>query len=546
MFRGTPVWLSLALIVVGLASTSGDSAPMTYHWEGGMSRYRSQNVIICADGQAICTRELRTDDLETAEIALSPQEIAYYRDLFEHVVALDRATIETFATDVGVTTWSLTTDSETRELTYVFTRDPWARAAERAIHRLVSRAFLLSDARVGSYSPAVYYDLVRDAALTDPEAMREHLRANLTAKVMVQRTPGSQWQTAASVLKQLAYCEPPEMWAGDIMLAYQHANRDLRFALLRAIAEQPFDVGESVLRRDFLVPVMIEGLQWLIDTSTLQRPSPEATLAAALTRALGKTRDRRAVDVLSSDKLWSANEFSSLFSDHALCRMGMPGIMALIEKASSPQYSVSSVARRALRVAAQVYAAHDPAGRRDRKPSPAKVDELRRFLVDRGLGPEGIDAFDIPDPASAAFHLIYPGWSYLPTGDFGGPALEGWGEYEPYKRGPQRCRLDFDGNDLEDIALLVRRDDSIRLVVLLQMPDDQWEARALAEFPTERATQEGYRGLVASIAPIPPTDAIVTAGESRERVLNSPTPGIELRWGEERDVTLFYWADKTS
>ncbi len=542
MFRDTLAWLFLALILLAVApASSADNATMIYHWgEGGLSRYRSITVIIQADGRTNCMRD--SYGIETAEIVLSPQEIAYYKYLFDHVVALDRTAIEVPALDTGITTWCVTNEDETRKLTYIFTQDPWASAAERAIYRLTSRTFLLSGTGLPA-SDAAYPDLFRDAALTAPETMRDRLRAELKKRVLLQGTPGGQWQNAAGILKQLAYYEPPEMWAGEVMLTYEQANRELRFALLRAIAEHNFDIGEERPRSYLLVPVMIEGLQWLLDISDLPTGGPEWVLSISLIHALGSQRDSRAIEVLSSDKLWEERVSNPLPETAAqmLCQIGLPGVLALEKKIRSDDPFDREVAARELRRAAPIYGLSWIPETPHRRPSPAHIDEVRKYLFTRGLAPEGIDAFDIPEAAAAAFHHSFPDWSYIPTGEFGGPALEGWNDYEIQLRGPQRCWLDFDCNDLEDIALLVRKGDTMMLIVLLQKPDNQWQAHPLIEFPAERASQEGYLGLVASIAPVPPTEVFAAGAGASELVLESPAPGLELRWGAERGRTVFFW-----
>jgi hypothetical protein len=290
-----------------------------------------------------------------------------------------------------------------------------------------------------------------------------------------------------------------------------------------------------------LVPLMIEGLTEMLDDSALPDGGNVWHAALNLINALARLRDARAVEVLSSDTVWRMTERPNLASwaASALCATGMPGIRALIERADSPDMVARRIALRALGTAAQRYVY---LWWRD-APSPAQVDRVRQFLVERGLGPEGIDAFDIADAAANALHQSYPGWRYIMSSEFSAPALHGLHEWDsdPRKRGPQRCRLDYDGNSLEDTALLIRKDDEFKLVVLLQTSEDRWKTEELTSFPLEAARDRSHRGLVVFIAPAPPQTLILPGSPSGGNSITLDTPGIALHRVGEPATTVFYW-----
>jgi hypothetical protein len=560
-------------ISAGIAGADGNWTA-TYHRQYALSVYRSATVEIGLDGHTRCTRGIRANESETAEIDLSSQEVVYYRHLFDHVVALDRAGIELTAVDAGVTTWRVTSDSETRELTYICTENPWALAAERAIQRLVSRAFFLCGSDVAVYPPGTPSDdLLRDAALIAPEALRGRFRAELAAKVMARRSPGRH-RTAAGILKRLAYCEPPEMWVGDVMLAYEQAGPDLRMALLMAIAEFPFDVGEDTPRGYLLTPLMIQGLEWVLTSAPgeMKGNSTRWRVACELIGALGKYRDARAIPVLTSPTLWTIGDSTHALrpsAARALCRMGMPGVILLVGKTSFDPLCMRDGACRELRRAVATYGSRDHVEPRSRVPDPGKVEHLRRFLVERGIGLEGMDAFSVPAGAAKALHASFPGWEYVPTSEFDVTTLEGWGKYDFAHSGPQRCRLDFDGNGVEDdeewckdIALIVRKDDRLKVIVLLQHPAEasnategscssslpwdtaQWTTCELTEFAVDRVRRElwpGHVPLIVSIAPVSAAQMVAVNASSSRPVIPSKGDGIELR--EETGRTVFYWSE---
>jgi len=528
------------------ASADQPSFTMYYHWEDGLSAYRSVTVEIASHGRASCEVDYLTRQ-SRSELKLTPQEVAYFEARFRRVVVLNRAAVEVMAVDTGFTTWRTIEDGQTTELSYVHTDNPWAMDLRQTMWRFAAREIALL--ALSRDDPKARYNAAHDV-LSDLKQGRilrpEDLRAPLLEAAREWPTPGLSFDhsrdTIANLIHALAYCESPEQWVGDVTGLYARQPHESRAIMLRAIAESNLLSELEGDRGRMLVPLMIEGLAAMLDDPALPEGGNVWHAALNLTDALGSLRDPRAVEVLTSDMVWrmTGRPDAASWAASALCETGMPGIKALVERADSPDPAARGIARHTLRTAAQRYAF---AWWRD-APSPAQVDQVRQFLVERGLGPEGIDAFDIADAAAKALHQTYPDWQYVMSSEFSAPALHGlheW-EYDPRKRGPQRCRLDYDGNGLEDIALLIRKDDEFKLVVLRQTSEARWTTDELTSFSREDAFDDSHRGIVIFITPAPRQTIIRPGSSADDTSMTFETTGIALRRGEERAATVFYWA----
>jgi len=546
---------ALALILAwGAALPAPADQPsftLYYHWNTHERVAHSVTVEIMSDGRASCkirqpaySRQSSRSDLD-----LTPQEVAYFESLFRRVVALDRRAVEAtpiYARAV-IKTWRMTEDGETRELSYARTDNPWVTDLEQAMRGFAARELALL--RLAQHDPKARYYTAHDvlSGLKQRRIFRpEDLRAPLLEAAREWPAPGLSFDhtrdTIANLVQALSYCESPEQWVGDVTELYARQPHESRAIMLRAIAESNLLSELEGDRGRMLVPLMIEGLIDMLHDRALPDGENVWHAALSLINALGSLRDARAVDLLSSNVVWlmTGRPNVASWAASALCAIGLPGIRALIERADSPDAVARGIARHALSTAAQRYLS---LWWRD-APSPARVDEVRQFLVERGLGPEGIDAFDIADAAANALHQTYPGWRYITSSEFSAPALHGLYEWDndPRKRGPQRCRLDYDGNGLEDIALLIRKDDEFKLVVLRQMGEGRWTTNELTSLSRDDAYDESYRGIATFIAPAPPQTIIRPGSSAGDTPMTFGTAGIALRRGEEPAGTVFYWA----
>jgi len=550
---------ALALILAwGAALPAPADQPsftLYYHWNTHERVAHSVTVEIMSDGRASCkirqpaySRQSSRSDLD-----LTPQEVAYFESLFRRVVALDRRAVEAtpiYARAV-IKTWRMTEDGETRELSYARTDNPWVTDLEQAMRQFAARELALL--RLAQDDPKARYYTAHDV-LSDLRQGRifrpEDLQGPLLAAAREWPAPGLSFDhsrdTIANLFQALAYCESPEQWVGDVMELYARQPHESRAIMLRAIAESNLLSGLEDRRGRMLVPLMIEGLTEMLDDPALPEGGNVWHAALNLTNALGSLRDARALEVLSSERPWEIQDKLSLMgaAASALPRIGLPGVHALVEKTSSDCFLVRQTAQAELAHAAQVYAFPSSILPRGADPTLEQVDQVRQFLVERGLGPEGIDAFDIADAAANALHQTYPGWRYITSSEFSAPALHGLYEWDndPRKRGPQRCRLDYDGNGLEDIALLIRKDDEFKLVVLRQMGEGRWTTNELTSLSRDDAYDESYRGIATFIAPAPPQTIIRPGSSAGDTPMTFGTAGIALRRGEEPAGTVFYWA----
>jgi len=524
------------------------SFTLYYHWSSPLHVPHFRTVEIMSDGRASCDIAY-AGGRGRSDLELTPQEVAYFEALFRRVLALDREAIEktgAFMRPAGFTTWRMVKWGKTKEVSYAHTDNPWATDLEQDMRRFAAREFAL--ATLAEDDPKARYNAAYDV-LSDLKQGRifrpEDLRAPLLAAAWEWPAPGLSLDhsrdTIANLFQALAYCESPEQWVGDVMELYARQPHESRAIMLRAIAESNLLSELEGDRGRMLVPLMSEGLIDMLHDRALPDGENVWHAALSLINALGSLRDPRAVNALSSTVVWRTTRRPNVASwaASALCAIGMPGIRALIERADSPDAVARGIARHALSTAAQRYAF---AWWRD-APSPAQVDEVREFLVERGLGPEGTDAFDIADAAANSLHQSYPGWRYIMSSEFSGPVLQSLYEWDsdPRKRGPQRCRLDYDGNGLEDIALLIRKDDEFKLVVLLQTSGGCWTTDELTSLSHGDAYDESYRGIAIFIAPAPPQTIIRPASPGDDRSITFHTTGIALHRGEEPAGTVFYW-----
>ena len=546
------VVLTLASCPVGMAA-SPPAYTMTYHQEGAFSAYRFVTVEIASDGNTRCEMDYAGQRL-TSGLKLSPQEVAYYEYQFRKVVALDRKAIELMAVDTGTTTWRITESGHSRELTYIFTLNPWATELSQEMWRFVNRQRAILDLGQAD-SKKLYHaayeitDLSRGRTIPRPE----DLRAPLLEAMQRWPAPGLSFDhqrgTITNLLIALSHMEPQEQWVGDVMALYAGKSRDTQVTLLRFIADGNFLSNLEVSRKDgrgrLLAPLMIQGLRDLLGDPGLAKSDRDQMTCMELINALGSLRDARALEVLASAlehrRPWEKFGLTN-WAARSLSRMGMVGVRVLVDMAASDDEHVRGTAVSELRIAAQIYAFPSSLDSPERTPSTDQIDEVRQLLVERGLGPEGMDSFDLPAEAAKALHASFAEWRLMRTSEFSVLVVTPIRAPFPHRAGPQRCKGDFDGNGLDDIALLVRKDDDVKLVVLRQAAENCWTADGLADFKYQAPAHPGYAEFATYITPVSPVEVRPWPPTEKGNHLELRNTGIEVRQAEGPSI-IYYLAE---
>jgi hypothetical protein len=138
----------------------------------------------------------------------------------------------------------------------------------------------------------------------------------------------------------------------------------------------------------------------------------------------------------------------------------------------------------------------------------------------------------------------YPGWHVLGTSGFNGGVVTAVRNRFGGSAGPQHCSGDFDGNGLEDSALLLRRDAEVALVALHRRDGDRWAAHELRRFPFDAGLQRGYDGFTIYLTPRSPGTVAYwpAGGDKKAGRLALEHEGIELNWAGKAGV-LYHWTE---
>jgi hypothetical protein len=545
-----PRSLLALLCLLALASGAGAAADppalvLSYHWEGGHSNYRFITVEITSEGRATCGFEYGRDRI-TAELDLTPEEVAYYEAQFRTVLALDEKAIQTIAVDTGETTWRITENGETKALTYQHTDDPWARDLAAEMNGLaewqVALHHLRSGTGEGPYLSAYHvYELSHGRGLA-PAELRAALREALARWPEPPESFYHQRDNLVYLLTALASRESEQQWAGDVMAQYARLPRASRPLFVQSLAYSNFldEVGPRYARS--LVPLLVQGLRELLAEPGLAQDRPRLQACSEVINALGRLRDERAIPVLASPPIWQDPADLQLpdAAANALIRMGLPGGKVLVERAASSDPRLSRRARWALEHAPQAWGYPDKPGSPPQGPWPGEADEVRQYLVKLGFATEGADIFSLPAEVPEVLRSSYPGFHLMLAEEFAPDVVDKARASFPDPGGPQRCTGDFDGNGLEDIALLVRKESVVRLVMLRQVAEKQWQASALEEFSYQAALENQPASFRASITTAPPMEVRPAALAREGAVLSMPQAGIEVHRPEGR-TTVFYW-----
>ena len=311
MLRSRMGFLLLLALALGLPRIAAGEPGRTmyYHWEGGFSPYGFATVVIAADGSAWCEIDY-LGERSRSDLVLTPQEVACFAAQFRRVLSLDRQVIEVMAEDTGLTTWRMTEGGQTRELSYVHTQNPWATELFREMWRFVERETALL--RLGQDSARARYQAARKV-LSDlrqervfhPQDLRRPLLDLARHWPAPGLSPDNSRESISMLLEALARCEPAEQWAGDLMELFAGKPRESRIVMLRAMVSLSFSPDVSERHRRLLVPLILDGLDELLDDPKL--PEDQETLRAcvALVESLGHLRDGRVAETLSSDRVRS-------------------------------------------------------------------------------------------------------------------------------------------------------------------------------------------------------------------------------------------------
>jgi hypothetical protein len=89
----------------------------------------------------------------------------------------------------------------------------------------------------------------------------------------------------------------------------------------------------------------------------------------------------------------------------------------------------------------------------------------------------GAAASVLPKKAASALAKKYPGWREMKPAEFDESVNKSVQARFGKSAVPQRIQGDFDGNKKLDFALLIRKSNDIKLVVLRQLPRDKWDIR---------------------------------------------------------------------
>jgi len=137
--------LGPAVLLIALASPGVQAvvAPtMYFRHEGGLSPYRFVTVAITADDHLTCEIEYASQRSKST-LLLTKQELTHFQSQFYRVLSLPRWTVEKMATDAGKTTWRMTDQGNTRELSYEYTDNPWCRELSQEMWRIIKREMAL-------------------------------------------------------------------------------------------------------------------------------------------------------------------------------------------------------------------------------------------------------------------------------------------------------------------------------------------------------------------------------------------------------------------
>jgi len=382
------------ILLILLASPSvqaGVSPAMYFRHEGALSPYRFATVAISAEGRLTCEIEYLSQR-STSALLLSKQELSCFRSQFERVLSLPRLSVAKTAVDTGKTTWRMTEQGKTRELNYEYSDNAWCRELSQEMWRIIRRETallaLLPEANKGRSHGAyeVASDL-RQARIFRPDSLRAPLLEALGRWPSADASFWSNHGTLMHLLHSLAYAVPPEQWASHVQELYARLPSAARIIMVRTLSNGNFLSDLRDRQGRLLIPLLVKGLEELLTDPQLGTDEQAQQAISEVTIALGNLRDARAIDILSSDRLWAlkTKHDPAGWAAKSLTQIGLAGVKALLPKASSPDESTRQVAERALQYAAQFYTSEVSILPPQQGPTAEEASEIRRFLEARGF-----------------------------------------------------------------------------------------------------------------------------------------------------------------
>jgi len=189
------------------------------------------------------------------------------------------------------------------------------------------------------------------------------------------------------LLHALAYAVPPEEWAGHVEDLYARLPSAARVIMLRTLSVDNFLSDLRDRQGRLLVPLLVNGLNGLLADPRIGSDKRLQEAAMEVTIALGYLRDARAVEVLASDRLWGLKGTCppAGWAARALAEIGLPGVKALLPKASAHDESPRQLAERTLQYAVQHYTSEARLLPPGQGPTAEEASEIRKFLEARGF-----------------------------------------------------------------------------------------------------------------------------------------------------------------
>lgn len=152
---------------------------------------------------------------------------------------------------------------------------------------------------------------------------------------------------------------------------------------------------------------------------------------------------------------------------------------------------------------------------------------------------------ELPGHAAAFLRHRFPGWRLMPMADFDDDVVRFVRQRFGETASPGRCSGDLDGNGLRDIALIMRRADQVKVLVLRQLKPRRWTADELSSFPFSSGFQAGCCGFCVFLTPRSPGLVAFRPeeGAAKSGRLQLKNDAVEVRF-YGKATAMHYWTGK--